>query len=138
MQYDFRSVYGTVLTDWMGMDRAIVEELLIPYFQNLPILKACQSPVKNKEISYLKEHSLIYPNPTTDEVNLQFISKHSGEALVEVYGTLGERILQRKLHQIEAGRNEIQLSVADFQSGMYFIRLVLGNGLSFTKSFNKV
>lgn len=41
MQYDFRDVYGSVMTDWLDLDINLVESLIYPGFTYLPILQGC-------------------------------------------------------------------------------------------------
>lgn len=43
LQYDFRDVYGSVLTDWFGLADSTVRDLLYPEFQYLPILSGCSA-----------------------------------------------------------------------------------------------
>jgi len=43
MQYDFRDVYGSVLTDWFGVAEADVRTLLYPGFVYLPVANGCAS-----------------------------------------------------------------------------------------------
>ncbi|NJC26219.1 DUF1501 domain-containing protein [Neolewinella antarctica] len=43
MQYDFRDVYGSVLTDWFGVREADVRTLLYPGFVYLPVANGCAS-----------------------------------------------------------------------------------------------
>lgn len=138
MQYDFRSVYGSVLTDWMGMNRSVVESLLKPNFQNLPILKACQSPVSSEDVSYFKQNCYLYPNPVLDELNIRLMSRVEAKAEVEIYGTIGDRLFHKSGWQLYNGQNTLQFSVSNLRSGLYFIRIALSNGLSLTKSFKKI
>jgi uncharacterized protein (DUF1501 family) len=43
MQYDFRDVYGSVLTDWFEVSESQVRTLLYPDFQYLPVANACSA-----------------------------------------------------------------------------------------------
>src|SRR5206468_1323223 len=38
MQYDFRSVYASVLQDWLGVTGADLKNVLLKYFPTLPIV----------------------------------------------------------------------------------------------------
>ena len=37
-EYDFRSVYGSVLMDWFGVEESIIKALLYENFQYVPVL----------------------------------------------------------------------------------------------------
>jgi len=49
MQYDFRSVYATVLKDWFDMDESKITDVMGGEFQYLPILNNCQAPDSTDE-----------------------------------------------------------------------------------------
>ena len=43
MQYDFRDVYGSVLTDWFEVPESEVRDILYPNFVRLPVANGCAS-----------------------------------------------------------------------------------------------
>lgn len=45
MQYDFRNVYGTILSQWLGASETDVANIIFPEFQSLPIFKEGCLPV---------------------------------------------------------------------------------------------
>jgi len=94
--------------------------ILYSDFENL-LINPVDIIVKNRFAKEIK----IYPNPTANEVKIilpqvKFINS------IEVYNNLG-KILDQKII-----RKEIYLinySLADFESGLYFIRLIFSNDI---------
>lgn len=70
-------------------------------------------------ITGLERTSFIYPNPTKDNV---FVGLHnpSGKAIVSLYDTKGSLLTQKNL---EATSDVVKLSLAEFQKGIYFIKV---------------
>ena len=96
MQYDYRSVFATVIQDWLGADSSIVDYTLfdnndssITYTQsklndlisaNYKVTPNCY--FNNFIITGTEKqvnHSIIlYPNPAIDQVHIQFKDTQSG------------------------------------------------------------
>ena len=65
---------------------------------------------------------LIYPNPTTDVVNIRF-KPEAKTARVEIFNAMGQRVLQ---DQIMVTTGQLSLKVNKLPSGIYFIRVETG------------
>jgi hypothetical protein len=70
----------------------------------------------------------IYPNPTNGIVNLQF-EQNQGLILVEVYNSLGEKILTKK--QLQGTNCELDLS--GMSEGVYWMRVETDFGVGYKK-----
>ena len=92
-----------------------------------------------KSIHFGKEEiiSEIYPNPV-ETASLQLSLDTETEALVtvEIINIDGRKLLELNV-DIEKGKNKIELGIADFQAGLYFLKINKGNGYSETKRFVK-
>lgn len=76
MQFDFRDVYGSVLTDWFGLPQGEVRDLLYPDFQYLSIVSNCAAgtslPVDYLGISCTgREQIIMLDWQTADEIDNQ-------------------------------------------------------------------
>lgn len=67
----------------------------------------------------------IFPNPTTDDISLQWWMPEAGEVTAEVLGLRGE-ILATLTVDGQAGRNSLAIPVDHLESGLYFFRLNVG------------
>lgn len=72
----------------------------------------------------------VFPNPTSDVVNLQFGDNSNGIYVIEVYNTLGQQLSSSQFAATPSARATVSLT--DFADGIYFItvRKVDGNETS--------
>lgn len=124
MQYDFRSVYASVLNQWMGVSKATINSILMDEFQILPILK---SEVGTDEVG-INSADLdlnLYPNPVADQLNISFLSK-GGRVKISLFNGAGQQIKHIITKRYARGTNKIALSTGNLLSGNYVVRLEEG------------
>ncbi|MCA6362463.1 MAG: T9SS type A sorting domain-containing protein [Bacteroidetes bacterium] len=80
----------------------------------------------------------LFPNPSSDQVTLQFDAESSGVYTVEIYNALGQQLSSRQLNIMPGGyRHEI--TVRDFTDGIYFVTVrKVGTDASASFRVNKV
>lgn len=74
----------------------------------------------------------IYPNPATDQSNLEFISSSEGVGKMAVFGLDGKQVLMKEIEFV-AGRNLLQLEMSDWPPGVYSVLLMGESGNLKTK-----
>ena len=135
MQYDYRSIYATILQDWLGADTSIVDLTL--FDNNNPdfsftsnkltqlISNSCKVEtgcyvsdltVNVSEINEISDIS-IYPIPAKDHIHIQFGNEFRGT--ISVSDILGKVRLRKHLNSV----NLFKLQVNDLAPGNYFIML---------------
>ncbi len=67
----------------------------------------------------------LMPNPASSKVTLSLQGMESEEALLTMYDHFGRLVLAQKLVE---GEQNIELQLAQFASGSYFVRVVTANG----------
>ncbi|MFZ4680143.1 MAG: T9SS type A sorting domain-containing protein [Flavobacterium sp.] len=67
--------------------------------------------------------SQIYPNPTSDNFNIDLTSSISSEVLVTIYSMNGSVVKTNKI-ELNQGLNTINEDITSLSSGIYFVRLV--------------
>jgi hypothetical protein len=75
---------------------------------------------------------VVYPNPANEFIHVKMDANNFSRSEVFVYDISGKEMLQMDMIQ-----NELQLNVASFSSGVYFIRVSNINGLNQTVKFIK-
>ena len=123
MQYDFRSVYGSVLADWFAVDETIIKEILVGDFQKIDLFEGCAalSTSTNETITNVVDMS-IYPNPTTNLTNIEFDSK--GEYIkISLFDTLGQEVKVLSNQHFSTGTHTLQFEMTNLPNNAYFIRL---------------
>lgn len=127
MQYDFRSVYASILTQWFCLDQSYVDDVLLKDFQPLPLVQvqACGKITANEPITLTEDLISNYPNPFSDSTTLTFTSK-GGHTMIQIFDNIGRVISVPVDGEYDAGRYEAVVDTRDFKSGMYFARLQNG------------
>lgn len=125
MQYDFRSVYASILKEWFCVPEPDLESLLLDNFQELNILDASGCTVTGThQINNQAGENLIsaYPNPFMNSTTVKFESK-GGNVMVQVF--TGEGILVKTLvnSTMDKGYYDINCDMSNFAGGLYYLRL---------------
>ena len=122
MQYDFRSVYGSILMDWFEVPEAQVKELLYEEFSYIPILKTTATPVDPRvELGVELEQN--YPNPYTNQTRIRFATKRGGWVRIQVFDSEG-RILQTVTDRnFTPGSHELLVEAHGWAAGTYYYRM---------------
>ncbi len=68
----------------------------------------------------------VYPNPTTNEVFVDFTMPVDGFYTLQLYDALG-KVLDKQNGAFTIGINKVRISLASFASGSYYLLLQLNN-----------
>lgn len=130
MQYDFRSIYATILEKWFCLDKSVVQSLFPPdintQLQVLPLLKAgaCAGvtppPVTNTDLLVTN-----FPNPFTSRTTVQFTTA-GGHTLLQVFDTLGRLITVLTNQEYTPGTYRIDFDSEGLPAGLYYARFQNG------------
>ena len=145
MQYDYRSVFATIIQDWLGADTSIVDYTLFDnndttvtftqsklnslissnykvtpncYFNNF-IITGTEKQVDNNLI--------LYPNPAKDQVHIQFEDIQSGT--LRLCTTMGRVVVEKRVKQSSTS----SLYFGNLPAGHYFVHFNGQDGYSITK-----
>ena len=123
MQYDFRSVYGSVLMDWFGLEQQVVQGLLFEDFQYIPVLLDC-SPINPVNEVLIKDEIKIdvFPNPFSSTVSIQF-TVPTGHVKISLFDVLGSQLKVITSQQFNAGTHTMQLDTSQLAAGGYFYHI---------------
>lgn len=121
-QYDFRSVYASILEKWLCIDNTALQTVLLKNFQSLPIINntACKSSNPNNSgISLITN----YPNPFTSTTTISFVTE-GGYTLIQIIDPLG-KVLQNIVDQNYplAGTYTVKFNSGVLPQGVYYARL---------------
>ncbi|MEO1100023.1 MAG: T9SS type A sorting domain-containing protein, partial [Bacteroidota bacterium] len=78
----------------------------------------------------------IFPNPTSDRVNVSLDNSYIGQVNVIVLDALGS-VIENKIYDKDSKNMAIQVDLMEYGSGMYYIKLDTGTE-SITKSIMKL
>lgn len=120
-QYDFRSVYSTILANWLCVKDEDLQQIMLKNYQILPLVNAgvCKKAVN------LSGETLIsnYPNPFTTSTIITFTTA-GGHTLIQVIDTTG-RVVKTLLDKEygAAGTYTVTFDGSFLQTGVYYARL---------------
>ncbi|HVZ26229.1 MAG TPA: DUF1501 domain-containing protein [Sediminibacterium sp.] len=119
-QYDFRSVYASILSKWLCVKDEDLQLILLKNFQQLSLVDGggCQKAVN------LSGETLIsnYPNPFTASTIITF-STNGGHTLVQVIDPLGRVVAVLTDKDYTAGTYTLTFDSTRFGTGVYYARL---------------
>jgi uncharacterized protein (DUF1501 family) len=127
MQYDFRSVYSTILRDWFCLPPQDVETVLLKNYQYLPVIKSTACNMNMQELNDIGDNLIInYPNPFTSSTTVTFKTT-GGHTLVQIFDTAARKIATLTDKVYAAGTYSIPFDSGALASGVYYARLQNGS-----------
>ena len=126
MQYDFRSIYATVLRDWIGVGESDIYDILNPEVQFLPLIEGCSLSTAIQQEMFTETHFRLYPNPASAFTTLEWQS--NGQAWTAT-------LLDKWGHEVQVWKGPKaskqlmtqRINLAPVPAGHYFIHLRQGN-----------
>jgi len=77
----------------------------------------------------------VYPNPSTNLINLSFNVPDNNQVNVDIYNTLGQSVYTKTYKNI-IGKQDLSIDITNFTVGKYIVR-INGNNYSYEQSFIK-
>lgn len=123
MQYDFRSVYATVLKDWLGVASADVKNILIRDFPSLPFVNAAIRPTHAVVSAELDQN---FPNPFRGATTLRFRVTSQNRVRLRLFDSNGSlvRMLVDGFHV--PGSYTKTVEADNLKPGNYYYQLEIG------------
>jgi len=117
IQNDFRQVYATVLSDWLGASDATVKSVLFDKsFANLAVFRETITATEPVPAGLVN----LYPNPTRSEVVLESDFVMLGRDNLTIVDANGRTF---PLQTTYLSNTKILIQLPNFPTGKYFIRL---------------
>jgi uncharacterized protein (DUF1501 family) len=125
MQYDFRSVYASVLKNWFCLGDSDVDSVLLDTYQPLDLIdpSGCIA-LSVHEANQGAGTSImdVYPNPFTQKTTISFTST-GGRVLLQITDEQGRLITTLKNESLKAGSYTVPCDLGDRAAGIYYCRL---------------
>lgn len=128
MQYDFRSVYGTVLQDWFCVQRERLQNILYRDYQSLPVFQeiGCMpTAVRDRNLRAGQQLLDIYPNPFSDWTRLRFQST-GGPTILQVFNDAGQLLATPANAIFPKGEQQVDWDAGGLPAGRYYVRIQQG------------
>jgi uncharacterized protein (DUF1501 family) len=131
MQYDFRSVYSTILQNWFCVPGTSLQKIILKDYQSLAIIKpmyTCAGGV----VSYLNPNknagnNIIsnYPNPFSEGTTFTYESA-GGHVLLQIFDVQGQLITTLVDGSKDKGNYNLRFENSQLNAGIYYARLQNG------------
>ncbi len=125
MQYDFRSVYASLLENWLCVKNSDLQTIMLKNFQNLGVVNSasCKTSVPNTGGFDLITND---PNPFVSSTTIRF-KTNGGHTLIQIMDTLG-RVLATPVDKdySQPGSYSITFNSGALAAGVYYARLQNG------------
>jgi uncharacterized protein (DUF1501 family) len=125
MQYDFRSLYASVLEKWFCVDNATLQTVMLKNFQSMPVVKtnSCSSAIPDLQDNLIIKN---YPNPFTGSTTITFKTE-GGHTSIMIIDTLG-RVIKTLIDQEYNGPGQytVTFNAERLAAGVYYARLQNG------------
>ena len=133
MQYDFRSIYATLLEKWFCLDKSVVDSLFPPnintQLQSLPLIRAgvCSGVVPPPPpVPAADKIIWNYPHPFSHNTDISFKTQ-GGHTLVQVFDTLGRLIVTLvEKDYATAMTDKVTFQAEGLPTGIYYARFQNG------------
>ena len=81
-------------------------------------------PTSIKELVSTFANYSVYPNPTSDIVNISFDLLQSNQVSVQILDITGKLVKETESRQFNTGANKIELGTSELPQGMYFVQIL--------------
>lgn len=128
-QYDFRSIYASILKQWFCVDAANLEKILLKNFQEIHLASnsACASTgIEDVLDTNGKDLIINYPNPFVERTRITFRTK-GGHTLVHVIDALGRVVKTLTDKVYPPGTYNVDFDSGGLPTGLYYARLQNGS-----------
>jgi len=127
-QYDFRSIYASVLKQWFCVKDADLQTILLKNFQDIPLAvnAACASTGLEEVIRGSGEQLIVnYPNPFVESTTISFHTR-GGHTLVQVIDCLGRLTRTLTDKHYSPGTYQVSFNSGGLPLGVYYARFQNG------------
>jgi uncharacterized protein (DUF1501 family) len=128
-QYDFRSVYASILSQWFCVKSADLQTIMLKNFQEIPLCvnSACGTTGLDDVIRGNDNELIVnYPNPFVESTNITFRTK-GGHTLLQIIDPLGRVIRTLTDKNYVAGTYTLGFESTGLPLGVYYARLQNGS-----------
>lgn len=130
MQYDFRSVYSSVLRDWFCVKDDSLRRIMLRDFQSLPLVKNECSTTSVEDHNRLESELTIqaHPNPMVEQAAVSVTVPARAQTSIQLIDPMGRAVRNVYSGQLEAGTHVFRLENEHYPAGNYYLRLQHANG----------
>lgn len=120
MQYDFRSIYGSLLEDWFCVPADTIKTLLFEDYQHVPVIRQSVTSQEQGPQAQLFDN---YPNPFHTSTTIRFQLDGASQATLQVFDGIGRVIHTLTERTFSAGSYSFDFDGSNLPAGVYYYRI---------------
>lgn len=133
IQYSSGDIPDTALIFIIVGNKDLINHLGTSYtIDNFNLVDA--SGINDLQASFLSFGDA-YPSPASQQINIPFELKQAENISINVFDMLGNKVFSMEDKRFLQGTNEINISLSNFYSGVYYYTISTSNGIAATKTF---
>ena len=125
MQYDFRSVYASLLENWLCVKNADLQQIMLKNFQSLNIVNGASCKIVGPNASG-NSYIEIWGTPFTQSTKIVY-KTDGGHTLLQIFDTMGRLIKVPVDAELAAGTYNYTFDSGPLPAGVYYARLQNGD-----------
>ena len=122
IQHDFRQLYSSVITDWLGLDQEIATNVFGHEFESIPFVQSPLSVNNSPVPAKFKVHAA-YPNPFNPTTMISFTLPGISNVSVRLFNLKGREIQNYNLGRKKPGKHFFRLNGRNLSSGNYILKV---------------
>ncbi|WP_324673327.1 DUF1501 domain-containing protein [Hymenobacter sp. GOD-10R] len=129
MQFDFRSIYASILKDWFAVPQNVLNALLpsgTGQFPYVPVLRPGVVTGTASAADLSVAGFSVYPNPARTHATITFESG-GGHVQVLVFDMVGREVLRVVDRALPKGQQHLPLDVSQLAAGSYYCHVQEGS-----------
>jgi hypothetical protein len=127
MQYDFRSLYASILQDWFCVNATDLNTIMLRNYQKLPIVNSPGCITAAHDLNVAAGLKLIsnYPNPFSFATTIEFETR-GGHTMIQIFDVEGQLIASPVDGDYLEGKYKVYFNGGHLPAGTYYARLQNG------------
>ncbi|MCG8575003.1 MAG: T9SS type A sorting domain-containing protein [Flavobacteriales bacterium] len=90
------------------------------YLDNINMYPASMAGIVDPEVA---ENLSVYPNPTSDNISIEFFANEGQDYKIEIYTPLGQKVATVFEGPLKAGLNSLDYSTNELSKGIYVVKV---------------
>jgi uncharacterized protein (DUF1501 family) len=127
MQFDFRSIYGSVLQDWFCVDEQDIKNMLFSDYQHVPVLKSTVGIEEDLIASGKIVLGQNFPNPAEGYTRIPITLDEGALVSLTLFNANGQLIKTISERTLSAGDHQVEVDLNGLAAGVYHYRMQVGN-----------
>ncbi len=125
--YDFRQVYATVLSEWLGLDTTSTNDVLERPFESIPFLsQGTSTEAPSHRISMRLDQN--YPNPVRGQTEISYAIESQTDVTLRLFSVDGKQVAVVDEGNRAPGNHTVNFDASRLATGTYVYALESAHG----------